>query len=89
MVESWIVEGENDKAYELGFTKLQVQKGAWMVGYKILETPEGDDIWNNYIKNGLVKGFSIEGDFMLKFSRQKMDEYLYKEIINIIKNTKI
>jgi hypothetical protein len=89
MVESWIVDGENDKAYELGFTKLQVPKGAWMVGYKVLETPEGNDIWNNYIKTGLVRGFSIEGDFMLKFSRQKMDEYLYKEIINIIKNTKI
>jgi hypothetical protein len=56
-----------------------------MVGYKILETPEGDKIWNDLIKKRVVKGLSIEGDFLLKFSREKSWDYLLDEIINIIK----
>jgi phage head maturation protease len=56
-----------------------------MGGFKVLDTPEGDNIWNNYIKTGKVKGFSVEGNFLMNFSRQKTDEYLLDEIINIIK----
>jgi hydroxymethylpyrimidine pyrophosphatase-like HAD family hydrolase len=85
MVESWLVNGESDKAYTLGFTREQIPTGTWMVGYKILETPEGDKIWNDLIKKGVVKGLSIEGEFLLKFSRQKSWDYLLDEIINIIK----
>ena len=84
MVESWIVSGNNDKAYELGFQKEDIPKGTWMGGFKVLETPEGDNIWNNYIKTGRLKGFSVEGEFLMKFSRIKTDEYLLEEIINIL-----
>lgn len=86
MVESWIVEGENDKAYELGFTKEQVPVGSWMGGYYVLETPEGEDVWINYIKNGKVRGASVEGNFILNFSALKDDDYLLGQIINILKN---
>jgi hypothetical protein len=86
MVESWIVEGENDKAYELGFTKEQVPVGTWMGGYYVLETPEGEDVWHNYIKNGKVRGASVEGNFILNFSALKDDDYLLGQIINILKN---
>jgi len=55
-----------------------------MVGYKILDTPEGDTLWNDYIKTGKVRGLSAEGEFLMKFSRQKTDEYLLEQIINII-----
>ena len=85
MVESWIVNGDSDKAYSLGYTKEQVPNGSWMVGYKILETEEGDVIWNDYIKTGKVRGLSIQGEFLMKYSRQEYDEYLLKEIINILK----
>jgi hypothetical protein len=68
MVESWIVSGPMDKAYELGFTQEQVPFGSWMGGYKILETPDGDILWNDYIKTGRVRGASVEGEFLLKFS---------------------
>lgn len=84
MVESWIVSGDKDKAYELGFSKDDVPKGSWMGGFKVLDNEEGDRIWNDFIKTGKLKGFSIEGDFMLKFSREKIDEYLLSEIINTI-----
>ena len=85
MVESWIVNGESDKAYTLGFTREQVPTGTWMGGYKILETPEGDVIWNDLIKTGVVKGVSVEGNFILNFSRNQQDEYLLTQIINILK----
>jgi hypothetical protein len=87
MVESWIVTGDKDKAYELGFTKEQIPVGTWFAGYKVLDTPEGDEVWK-YIKSGKVKGASVEGDFLLKFSRQKNDEYLLEQVINILKEIK-
>lgn len=57
VVESWIVEDpKNDKANYHG---LEVVSGTWVVKMKI----SNDNIWNNFIKTGLVKGFSIDGFF--------------------------
>ena len=84
MVESWIVSSENDKAYSLGYTKKEVPMGSWMVGYKV----KNDDVWENQIKTGKVKGLSVEGEFELITQSFSNDEYLYNEIINILKNTK-
>jgi hypothetical protein len=50
-----------------------------MVGYRI----DNDEVWD-MIKQGKVKGLSIEGNFEYKFSVEKTDEYLLKEIINIL-----
>jgi len=88
MVESWIVGKENDKAYELGFTKEQIPTGSWMAAYKFLDTPEADEVWENYVKKGKIKGASVEGNFILNFSREEKDEYLLSEIINILKKIK-
>lgn len=53
--ESWIVEDPNmDKTRALGFT--DVKEGDWWVSMKI----ENDIIWNNYLKTGLIRGFSVE-----------------------------
>ena len=41
--------------------------GTWMVSMKVLN----DDVWNNYVKTGKVKGFSIEGYFADKAERPK------------------
>ena len=84
MVESWLVQGESDKAYSLGFTKEQVPIGTWMGGYKVLETTEGDELWNKYIKNGKVRGMSVEGNFLLQFSRKTDEDYLLETIINLL-----
>jgi hypothetical protein len=57
VVESWIVEDtEMDKSKKYG---LEVPKGTWMISMKV----QNDDVWNNYVKEGKVKGFSIEGYF--------------------------
>lgn len=57
VVESWIVEDtEKDKSALYG---LSVPKGTWMISMKV----ENDEVWNEYVKEGKVKGFSIEGYF--------------------------
>lgn len=83
LVESWIVDGEMDKAYSLGYSKDQVPKGTWMVGFRV-DSPE---VWE-MVKNGEIKGISIEGNFEYKFSSHREDEYLLNEIINIINQIK-
>jgi hypothetical protein len=85
MVESWIVTSDNDKVYDLGFTKEQIPFGTWFAGYKILDTDEGNELWEKYIKTNKVRGGSVEGNFILNFSRQKTDDYLLEQIINILK----
>lgn len=53
--ESWIVEDPLvDKAICLGFN--DIRKGDWFVSMKI----ENEMVWNNYLKTGLIKGFSVE-----------------------------
>ena len=95
VVESWIVESEKDKSRHYG---LEVPVGTWMVSMKVLN----DDIWDNYVKTGKVKGFSIEGYFADKAERPKdktiKDElaqieeeeaaYLLKQIKGIVKQDK-
>jgi len=57
VVESWIVEDtEMDKSKKYG---LSVPKGTWMISMKV----ENEHVWNDYVKTGKVKGFSIEGYF--------------------------
>ena len=80
LVESWIV-GEDDKIYDYGFTKEQVPVGSWAVGYKV----KNDEVWDEYIKGGKVKGLSVQGLFDMEFQSHKSDEYLLSEIINLIK----
>jgi hypothetical protein len=57
VVESWIISDENmDKAKALGY---ELPAGTWMVSMKI----NNDEVWN-LVKQGAVKGFSIEGYFI-------------------------
>lgn len=58
VVESWIVEDpemDKSKLYDLPSVK-----GQWMVTMKV----ENEDVWQEYVKSGAVKGFSIEGWFI-------------------------
>jgi hypothetical protein len=60
MVESWIVEDtEKDKS---NLYNLNVPIGTWIGTIKV----DNDVIWNDFIKTGKVKGFSIEGYFSEK-----------------------
>jgi hypothetical protein len=59
VVESWIIEGEQDKSRMYNF---DLPVGTWMVSMKI----ESEPIWEEWVKTGKVKGFSIEGFFKRK-----------------------
>lgn len=62
-VESWIVEDlERDKSRAYG---MEVPLGTWMLSMKVLN----EEVWNDYVKTGKVKGFSIEGYFADKLER--------------------
>ena len=64
VVESWIVESEKDKSRHYN---LNVPVGTWMVSVKC----DNDEIWEDYVKTGKVKGFSIEAYFSDKMARPK------------------
>ena len=70
-VESWIVEDEKDKTRFYG---LDVPIGTWMLSMKV----QNDDVWNDYVKTGKVKGFSIEGYFADKLERPNEPNELAK-----------
>lgn len=70
-VESWIVEDEKDKTR---FYDLDVPIGTWMLSMKV----HNDDVWNDYVKSGKVKGFSIEGYFADKLERPNEPNQLAK-----------
>jgi Na+-transporting NADH:ubiquinone oxidoreductase subunit NqrC len=77
VVESWIIEDEKkDKSNLYGFS---LPKGTWMISMKV----NNDKIWND-VKEGKVKGFSIEGYFAdkLEMSLQEIEE---AELIEQIK----
>lgn len=81
VVESWIIEDEQmDKSKKYGFS---LPVGTWMISMKV----ENDDIWQK-VKDGEVKGFSIEGFFADKLEMQK-DEDLVNQIMEILKSDEI
>ena len=84
LLESWIVEDpEMDKSKALGFS---VPKGTWMVSYRVND----DKTWE-MIKEGKLKGFSVEGYFIEKAEAaraQKAMEQMYADILNILKEVK-
>jgi len=89
IVESWLIEDNvHDKSRKYG---LDMPIGTWMVAMKV----DNDDIWNNYVKEGKVKGFSIEGYFADKLNRPKdkqkdqysEDDKLLNDIIDVLKES--
>jgi hypothetical protein len=77
VVESWIIEDEKqDKSAKYGFN---LPKGTWMISMKV----NNDEIWKK-VKDGEVKGFSIEGHFVDQYemSLQQNEE---DEIIAFLK----
>jgi hypothetical protein len=53
LVESWIKDGKLDKSNGYG---LNLPEGSWVGMFKVAD----EKIWNDYVKTGKVKGFSIE-----------------------------
>lgn len=80
LVESWIVEDEiHDKSRKYD---LNVPVGTWMGSVKVTN----DDVWNNYVKTGKVKGFSIEGYFADKMEKPKNENMAEQNAIELLNN---
>lgn len=85
-VESWIVEGEQDKSR---MYNLNTPVGTWMVSMKV----NNDEVWQKVKKNE-IKGFSIEGYFANKLDRPNepvknktsIKEEMATELINELKS---
>jgi hypothetical protein len=74
LVESWIVEDEvHDKSRKYG---MNVPIGTWMGAVKV----NNNEVWNDYVKTGKVKGFSIEGYFIDKIEKPKAELKSQEEI---------
>lgn len=83
LVESWIVDNKNGKGGGENFEDMK--DGDWMVTWKVSE-----DIWQEFIKSGVIKGFSIEGIFIQEFMKQKFGvDYTnqYNDIIKILRTS--
>ena len=80
VVESWIIEGEQDKSKLYG---MNLPVGTWMVSMKV----HNDEVWNDYVKSGKVKGFRIEGYFVDKVeaSKQSPEEDKAEEQLKAIR----
>jgi hypothetical protein len=67
VVESWLIQdSKTDKSRLYGF---DLPKGTWMISMKV----NNDDVWKQ-VKDGKVKGFSIEGYFADKLEMSMMSE---------------
>jgi hypothetical protein len=69
LLESWFIKEEGK--YPIG---------TWMVTYKVLD----DNIWNDYIKTGLLRGFSVEGSF--EYLQESEEDKLMRALETCIKN---
>ncbi len=57
LVETWLVDDpEKDKSAAYGY---KLSKGSWFGVYKV----NNKQVWDDYVKTGKVKGFSVEGIF--------------------------
>ena len=95
VVESWIVEGEQDKSRIYG---LDAPVGTWMISMKITD----DKLWAEIKEGKKYKGFSIEGYFADKASIKKPDaksemaaieeeeaEYMLSNIKNLLSDENV
>jgi len=77
VVESWLVEDDvHDKSRKYG---MDVPVGTWMVSMKV----DNEEVWNNEVKTGNVKGFSIEAYFTERLEMSMREE---DELLNALKN---
>jgi len=75
-VESWIKEGDMDKSKMFGY---DLPNGTWFVKMKI----DNDDLWQE-IKQGNLKGLSIEGYFTNKFESMQNQKPTDQEILEAL-----
>jgi hypothetical protein len=81
VVESWIVEDqEKDKQQVFG---MNYPKGTWMITMKVND----DSTWEK-VKDGKLKGFSVQGYFLEKAKFNAHTHQVLEDIKNILKEIK-
>lgn len=58
--ESWLIDSQRGTQEPVGFKKCP--DGTWFMSMKI----DNQEVWDEFIKTGMLRGFSIEGSFKLK-----------------------
>ena len=76
LVESWVKDGKLDKSNNYG---LNLPEGTWVGMFKISD----DRIWNDYVKTGKVKGFSVEALLEHKLVKASQELLLSKQISDL------
>jgi len=83
LVESWLkIDEDHDKSAAYG---LNDPVGTWYVAMKV----DNAEIWDEYVKTGKVKGFSIEGFFADKSTVMSKDEIKLQELKDLLKSVNI
>jgi hypothetical protein len=92
LVESWIVEDtEKDKT---AFYGLKYPVGTWVGSVKV----HSDKVWQEFVKTGAVKGFSIEGYFQDKSQKKEGNlssiemqeaEYILSAIKDVVSGVRV
>ena len=78
LVESWIkVDAEKDKSVAYG---MEDPVGTWYVSMKV----DNEEIWNEYVKSGKVKGFSIEGFFADKSTTMSKEDVILGQLRELL-----
>lgn len=77
MIESFIIDSKRGIHSPAGF---QLKDGSWFGSYKV----DNEEVWNEFIKTGKFKGFSVEGVFNMVKIDQKPQSTIEK-IIEIVK----
>ena len=81
MFESWISDEKRGIKPMLGFEN--VPDGSWFGSFKV----ENDEVWK-LIKEGKVKGFSVEGVFNYRKTGDKKYEAMWHQIVSILEQVR-
>jgi hypothetical protein len=82
VVESWIVEDpQKDKQQVFG---MNYPKGTWMI---IMSLKDNEDAWEK-VKNGTLRGYSVQGYFLEKAKFNSQTHEVLDEIKEILKQVK-
>lgn len=79
MFESFIVDSKRGIKAPDGFSG--ITQGSWIGSFKV----ENDEVWNNFIKTGEFKGFSVEGMFDMEEQGETVESKILKVIEDIEK----
>lgn len=77
MIENFIIDSERGVVSPKGYS---LTDGSWWGGYKV----DNEEVWDEFIKSGEFKGFSVEGVFNSRLiSEEPID--IIEQMINIVK----